>query len=139
MEMASEISASLRLMDQQMLPWQFHEAQWAMPGSLHQSRRFYFDLVTGEAIYAQSDDVLTEAEIYECWNLADRADQQEARSFIHYPCFRAVHGNNLDSGNAIDAAWVRRWKKMFGDDNQLYYVIKSRLCGRGFLDSSKHD
>eukprot|EP00959_Pyramimonas_sp_CCMP1952_P423649 8874217-Pyramimonas_sp.AAC.2 len=51
----------------------------------------------------------------------------------------AKHGNDLDSGNIIDAAWVRRWKKMYDENNNMYYIIKSRLCGRGFLDSQKND
>eukprot|EP00959_Pyramimonas_sp_CCMP1952_P351399 7362623-Pyramimonas_sp.AAC.1 len=72
---------------------------------------FLFDLHTGESIFAQSDDILAEEEIYQYWHLADKADQQEARYFIDNHCFQAKHGNDLDSGNIIDAVWVRRWKK----------------------------
>ena len=42
----------------------------------------------------------------------------------------------MANGNLIDAVWVRRWKY---DPKLGRKVIKSRLCGRGFLDKQKFD
>ena len=108
-----------------------------IPGPWKQDRSFYFCLRTGEAIYAQSDNVLTEAEIYQYWDLVEEADRLESRSFIDHECFRATHVNNADNGNIIDGTWVRTWKKIFGPNNTMKYIAKSRMCGRGFLDSQK--
>eukprot|EP00959_Pyramimonas_sp_CCMP1952_P066503 1388380-Pyramimonas_sp.AAC.2 len=36
-----------------------------------------------------------------------------------------------NSANTIDAAWVRKWK------TRSPPVVKSRMCGRGFMDVQK--
>ena len=34
----------------------------------------------------------------------------------------------------IDAIWVRKWKRV-EKAGRVVYIVKSRLCARGFLDS----
>eukprot|EP00959_Pyramimonas_sp_CCMP1952_P423648 8874217-Pyramimonas_sp.AAC.1 len=43
-------------------------AHWVIPSPVGRSRCFYADMMTGESMIAQSDDVLTEAEIYQYWD-----------------------------------------------------------------------
>ena len=138
-QMAAEVSSNVFHMEQHKNPWSKSDAHWVIPGPWKTDRAFYFCLRTGEAIFAQSDDVLTEAEIYEHWDQVEESDKLESRSFIDHKCFRATHTNNATNGNVIDGTWVRRWKKMYDENNKVYYIIKSRMCGRGFLDSQKHN
>eukprot|EP00959_Pyramimonas_sp_CCMP1952_P271519 5676166-Pyramimonas_sp.AAC.1 len=67
--MAGKISENLRRMDKLELPWDEKTAHWVIPGPFTKRRCFYFDLHTGESIFAQSDDILTEEEIYQYWHL----------------------------------------------------------------------
>ena len=101
------------------LVWTSEHAHWIIPGPFKECRNFHFDLITGEAIFAQSDDVLTEEDIIAHWPLVEAADRTESRSFIDNACFKAVHHNNMESSNIIDAVWVRRWKKVFDKDNNI--------------------
>ncbi|CAK0846103.1 unnamed protein product [Prorocentrum cordatum] len=109
--MAQEVSDNLQCMSDNELTWTAEEAHWTIPGPFKESRTFYFDLNTGNAIFAQNDDILTEEDIIKYWPLVEAADRLESRSFIDNLCFKAVHHNNMDSSNVIDAVWVRRWKK----------------------------
>eukprot|EP00959_Pyramimonas_sp_CCMP1952_P418514 8767827-Pyramimonas_sp.AAC.1 len=61
--MAGEISENLHKMDQQELPWNKDTAHLVIPGPFKERRCSYFDLHTGESIFAQSDDVLTEEDL----------------------------------------------------------------------------
>eukprot|EP00959_Pyramimonas_sp_CCMP1952_P383061 8026717-Pyramimonas_sp.AAC.2 len=97
--MANEISANLRSMEPHQHPWDMRAAHRVIPGPFGRSRCFYFDTMTVEFILAQNDDALTESEIYQYWDLVEKADQQEARSFIDNNCFMAKHGNDPDNGN----------------------------------------
>ena len=136
--MAAEVSQNLHFMSEGKSPWQASEAHWVIPGPWKKSQAFYFDLETGEAIFAQSDDILTEAEIYEHWDKVDEADRIECRSFIDNDCFKARHTNQLGNNNIIDGTWVRRWKKTYNSKNEVIWIIKARMCGRGFLDAQRH-
>eukprot|EP00959_Pyramimonas_sp_CCMP1952_P412731 8648653-Pyramimonas_sp.AAC.1 len=73
--------------------WTSPKSHWVIPGPFKEDSTLYFDLLTGEAIYAQSDDVLTEADIIAYWDKVESADRAEARSFIDNSCFRAAHQN----------------------------------------------
>ena len=137
-DMAAEVTRNLHFMESGDLPWNASGVHWVIPGAWKQSRAFYFDLETGEAIFAQSDDVLTEEEIYQNWEQVDEADRQESRSFIDNECFKARHTNQMGNNNVIDGTWVRRWKKTYDKQNKVIWIIKSRMCGRGFLDSQKN-
>eukprot|EP00959_Pyramimonas_sp_CCMP1952_P393788 8251320-Pyramimonas_sp.AAC.1 len=57
--MADEVSGNLRSLDQHQLD--LKAAHWVMPGPLGISRCLYFETMTGELIFAQSDFVLTES------------------------------------------------------------------------------
>ena len=118
--------------------WTKEQAHWVIPGNWKEDRPFYFDLMTGEAIFAQSDDALKEEEIFKHWAEVEEADRQESRSFIDNKCFAARRTNEIGSNNIIDSTWIRRWKKTYDSKNQITWVIKSRMCGRGFSDSQKN-
>ena len=101
--MAQEVSDTLRRIDNRILSWPASDSHWVMPGPFQEDRNFYFDLATGEAIFAQSDDILTESDIIKYWALVEQADRMKARSVFDNDCFKAVHRNCLDSSNVVDA------------------------------------
>ena len=68
-EMAQEVSDNLQKMSDNHLVWTSEHAHWIIPGPFKECRNFHFDLITGEAIFAQSDDVLTEEDIIAHWPL----------------------------------------------------------------------
>ena len=129
--MVREVSENLQRISDQ-LSWTAEQARWTIPGPFLESRNFYFDLIIGEVIFAQSDEILSEEDLRDYWPMLRAADRSGSRSFVDNACFKAVHHNcnNMDCASVIDAVWVRRWKKVFENDN-ITYVIKSRLCGRG--------
>ena len=59
--MAREVSENLQHMSDHRLSWTAEQAHWVIPGPFQESRNFYFDLITGDAIFAQSDDILRRA------------------------------------------------------------------------------
>eukprot|EP00959_Pyramimonas_sp_CCMP1952_P198612 4154524-Pyramimonas_sp.AAC.1 len=54
MSTASDVSTNLHKMEQRVSPWEAASAHWVPPGPFQENR--YLDMVTGEAIFAQSDD-----------------------------------------------------------------------------------
>ena len=92
---------------------------------------------TGEPLVylgTRQSDILTEEDIINNWQDVQHADRQELKSFIDHKVFACQAQNQMANGNLIDAVWVRRWKY---DPKQGRKIIKSRLCGRGFLDKQK--
>ena len=137
-EATAEVNYHLNLMSSGEVSWTAEQAHWVIPGNWKCDRTFYIDLIIGEAIYAQADDVLGEEEIFKHWDLVEAADREEARSFIDSDCFKSKHTCDLNSNNIIDGTWVCCWKKIYSSSNQISWIIKSRMCGRGFLDSQKN-
>ena len=80
----------------------------------------------------QSDNELSESDIINYWPVVEKADKAELDAFIQHKVFSCKHYTDMESGNVMDATWVRRWKLSDGQ-----WIVKSRLCGRGFLDSQK--
>eukprot|EP00959_Pyramimonas_sp_CCMP1952_P087158 1823621-Pyramimonas_sp.AAC.1 len=76
--MAQEVSDNLQRMSDNKLTWTAEEAHWTIPGPFKESRTFYFDLNSGDAIFAQNDDILTEEDIVKCWPLVEAADRLES-------------------------------------------------------------
>eukprot|EP00959_Pyramimonas_sp_CCMP1952_P347605 7280993-Pyramimonas_sp.AAC.1 len=50
--MAQEVSDNLQDMSENKLPWTSYQAHWTIPGPFKENRKFYFDLTTGDAIFA---------------------------------------------------------------------------------------
>ena len=65
------------------------------------------------------------------WEKVNQADSEEAASFITHGVFALDLRANAD--NVVDRTWVRRWK------DRAAGVIRSRCCGRGFLDRQEQD
>ena len=118
------------------LLFQAHQADVVIPcPGREKSHAFFFCLRTGEEIYATADDILSEQDIYNHWRLVEEADYEEITAFVGFDCFKATHVSQADSDNVIDGTWVRKWKHT----KDHGWFIKSRLCGRGFLDRQRFD
>ena len=65
------------------------------------------------------------------WDSVEAADNLEIASFVTHEVFKLDLRSN--ARNKIDGTWVRRWK------TRNPPVIKSRCCGRGFLDVQRKD
>ena len=108
-----------------------------------QDQCFYYDIRTGEivsdGIYSvTSDNILTEADFEKYWHLIEEADHKELLAFAKNKVFRPKRHSSFRE-NVVDAIWVRRWKQTLGPDGKSQvWIVKSRLCGRGFLDSQKN-
>jgi hypothetical protein len=109
---------------------------------------------TGEAVMygdataysLQSDLILDDEEIANNWQLVEAADQKELQAFVTHKVFgvAAVKQRSQQcytSGkpyNEVDGTWIRKWKLTHANGKDVW-IIKSRLCGRGFLDKQKWD
>ena len=78
---------------------------------------------------------MTEEDIHCYWPLVDEADRVELTAFVKFTCSRARKAERGD--NTLDCVWVRKWKFIQIPDGTTQWIIKSRLCGRGFLDKQK--
>ena len=121
-------------------PWTADEADWVIPGPWTNTSCFYFDLHTGEAIaykdYAVGGDlILTAEDLEKHWEKVDAADHAELKQFVDNKVFELAAKKDAGS-NRIDAVWIRRWK---WETTSKDWIIKSRMCGRGFLDKQKFD
>ena len=132
-----QVKTAMYTMESNQPAWSKADAHWVIPGPFLTDKSFYFCVFTGECIFAAADDLLTESDVYQNWALVEHADALEVEGFILHDVFQAVHVNSIHEGNVIDMTWVRRWKHVFAN-GQWKSIIKSRLCGRGFLDSQKH-
>ena len=106
-----------------------------LSGPWKEETEIYMSVRTGECYRVDADtDNLTEAEIAQHWRLVDEADRKELQQFVDEAIFRLRHVRSLDGGmDVMDAVWVRKWKKLADGT----YIVKSRLCIRGFLDPQK--
>jgi hypothetical protein len=94
-------------------------------------------LTDGKCFRVDSDtDSLTEADLVKHWREVEAADRKELKQFLDQQIFKLRHINSLDTdeGSFVDAIWIRKWKRL--PDGS--YIIKSRLCARGYLDCQKH-
>ena len=128
---------NLDAMQDKITPWTRSEAHWVIPGPWHSETCFYFDMRTGEALtYAVGGDmVLTAQDLEEHWELVCEADRAEILQFVEFNVFELAAKQNAGT-NIVDATWVRRWKWC---TTTKRWIIKSRLCGRGFLDKQRYD
>ena len=114
------------------LPWQSSEAFLQVPGPWSKDTCFWYDFVNDEcfSIFSVSkDEFLTEKEIVEFWPQVEAGDRAEVKFFVDHEVFSldlAAHAKNV-----VDAVWVRKWK------SRRPPVVKSRMCGRGFMDSQR--
>ena len=120
-------------------PWQPEEALWTIEAPIQRPRAFFFCLRTGEAYTAtQAADILTDKDLVDNWPAVEAADRVELEAFVKFKVFEAKHSSVVENDNCIDAVWVRRWKWITGPDGRRVRIVKSRLCGRGFLDRQKY-
>ena len=80
-----------------------------------------------------SDDILTPEEIVNNWPLVDKADRGDIASLVKHDVFNLDARQNPEANNVVDGVWVRRWK------DRAKGVVRSRCCGRGFLDKQKEN
>ena len=99
-----------------------------IPGPWSKCQCFYSDLRSSECFSVTQEDLLTEDDVIRFFDLVEKADHKEVSSFLEHQCFDLDLSHN--SSNTVDAIWVRRW---VGD------TIKSRCCGRGFLDVQRQE
>eukprot|EP00959_Pyramimonas_sp_CCMP1952_P099982 2090378-Pyramimonas_sp.AAC.1 len=60
---AQEVPGILERMSSNELIWTAEEARWTILGPFKENKKFYFALITGRAVFAQSDDTFTEQDI----------------------------------------------------------------------------
>ena len=92
-----------------------------------------------EAFSVTDSLILTDDDLAKHWHLVEAADRKELAAFVKFKCFRARHRLEMVNTNELDCVWVRRWKASTNSDGTTTWIIKSRLCGRGFLDKQKLD
>ena len=93
------------------------------------SMRSWYDLARDECFSVTQEDLLTEQEVIDNWTEVEAADAREIASFVKDAVFAVDLAKN--SINTVDGTWVRKWV------SRTPVVIKSRCCGRGFLDIQK--
>ena len=114
--------------DQGLLPWTRAESDLVVQGHFTKDRCFFYSWSEDRCFSVSSDDTLTEADIARHWDKVEKADREEATSFIQHKVFK-LEARSAAS-NVVDGTWVRRWK---GNE------VRSRCCGRGFLDRQRQD
>lgn len=115
------------------LPWTRDQAHPALvfEGPFTRPLCFYYDFAEDRCYSVSSDNLIAEHELPEHWAKIDEADREEAASFLKHKVFeldRRDFANNI-----VDGTWVRRWK------DKDKGIIRSRCCGRGFLDRQKNN
>jgi hypothetical protein len=108
------------------LPWTQEEAFFVVPGPFAESKCFYYDIVEDLCFSVSSDEILTPEQVFANWPACEKADRDEVNSFVQHEVFRLAR--KQDSNNTVDGVWIRKWK------DRAEEIIKSRCCGRGFLD-----
>ena len=111
------------------LPWTKDESYFVIPGPLRESRYFLYDFTEDRCYSVSSDELLTADDIIKHWPAVEAADRDEVASFIKHDVFETDLRSNAN--NVVDGAWVRKWK------DRLKGIVKSRCCGRGYLDKQK--
>ena len=111
------------------LPWNSTQAFIVIPGSWEKQRCFYYDFADDRCFSVTRDELLTERDVADNFQAVEAADAKEIASFVHHEVFELDLATN--SFNTVDAVWVRKWV------TRNPPVVKSRCCGRGFLDTQK--
>ena len=111
------------------LPWSQDESMVTLTGPWRSSQCFYYDLLADECLSVSRDNLLTEQDIIDNFPLVQAADAKEVSSFVEHQVFDI--DLRSEAHNCIDAVWVRKWA------SRKPPAIKSRLCGRGFLDRQR--
>ena len=111
------------------LPWTAKEALVCIEGPFTSGSCFYYDLFGDRCFSVTQEDLLTEADVANFFPQVEEADQKEVASFVHFEVFQLDRADN--SFNTVDAVWVRKWV------SRSPPLVKSRCCGRGFLDIQK--
>ena len=90
---------------------------------------FYYDFRGDFCFSVTQEDYLTEEDIVKYFPYVEEADKKEVKSFVDFKIFQLDTSRNAT--NVVDAVWVRKWISRNPPQ------VKSRCCGRGFLDSQK--
>ncbi len=101
----------------------------------------YLDLVTGECFKSESTDddsrggeLSPDDYIIHEQKIVD-ADAKEISAFVENKVFKVELASDVQQ-RKMDCIWVRRWKRIV-DNHNTTWIIKSRLCARGYLDAQK--
>ena len=106
--------------------WTAQESFLVIPGPWQKSTCFWYDILADECFSVTQEDSLTESDVVNYWQFVEKGDLEEIRSFVSHGVFSLDLASR--STNTIDAVWVRKWKTRHPP------VVKSRMCGRGFMD-----
>ena len=87
-----------------------------------------------------------EKEIAQNWKVVETADKKDLQAFVTHKVFGVAavkhRKEQCDSSgkpyNEVDGTWIRKWK-LTREKGKDVWIIKSRLCGRSFLDKQKWD
>ena len=115
------------------LPWTRDQTHPALvfEGPFSRPLCFHYDFAKDRCYSVSSDNLLSEHEFPAHWQKIDAADREEAASFLKHKVFELDRRDHAD--NIVDGTWVRRWK------DKDKGIIRSRCCGRGFLDRQKNN
>ena len=111
------------------LSWSASEAFIVAEGPLSQPMCFYYDFIADQCFSVSQEDLLTEDDVINYFDYVEEADRKEIQSFVNFKIFKLDLSTN--STNTVDAVWVRKWLSRNPPE------VKSRCCGRGFLDIQK--
>ena len=83
-----------------------------MAGPWHTGQYFHMDVRTGECLLQETvkSDLLSKEDLWKYKTLVDEAYQEELSSFVKEKIFKLVWAQEA-TARAIDAVWVRRWKR----------------------------
>ena len=130
--MAHAISDARRVLlasETEGLSWTAEESLVVVPGPFEHSTCFYYDLINDYCFSVSQEDFLTESDVIEFFPYVEEADRKEVASFVNFDIFELDLTYNAT--NVVDAVWVRKWLSRNPPQ------VKSRCCGRGFLDAQK--
>ena len=111
------------------LPWTEEEAFAVLRGPVSRPMCFFYDIRDDQCFSVSSDDNLTPQEVIDNWDVVEAGDYEEAVSLYSHDVFEL--DKSVNATNVVDGIWVRKWK------NREKRIVKSRCCGRGFLDRQK--
>eukprot|EP00959_Pyramimonas_sp_CCMP1952_P081291 1698357-Pyramimonas_sp.AAC.1 len=72
-------------------------------------------------------------DIAEHFDLVDEADRKEIKQLAEAHVWKPISIGRC-SRNPVDCAYVRKWTQI-KVGSELKWIVKNRLCARGFLDS----
>ncbi|CAK0865187.1 unnamed protein product [Prorocentrum cordatum] len=100
------------------------------PGTKTKHFLLCLDLFDDECFSVSSDEILTPDDVIRHWPAVEAADRKEVSSFVQHGIFKLAPSSASD--NTVDGTWVRKWA------DRSKGLVKSRCCGRGFLDRQKN-